>query len=501
MPGRFARNSLFSTLAGLGTALGSLLSMVLVARILGVTATGQIAYMLWIVMLAVTFADFGIYQSLTRYLPELTAKDEGETAWRLAAYLLRPALVFAGLGAAAFVYRALTARADGPIAPNGWWLIGLLFMLQLISSFGLGLLRGMQHFDAAAKLTLASLVLQALAVFAGALLAGVDGALLGYCFGNMLPIIVIARLVGRSPLISRELRARVIKFALFSWAGALTLTLVWSRLELFFLQRYLGSEAVALFTVGLTLANLASQGPLLLTGGLLAHFSENYGRHNIERMQDAYSTATRVMAFILFPTCLGLAAVVPLLLPMVFGPNFAPAVPAASVLAAGAAIGAAGSVGSQMIYAHERSDFIFASGLVGAALSVAAGFLIIPVYGLMGAALARVAIHGIMFALGSWFIMRRLSLRLPAAALAKLLLSALICALAGYLCTVSLANPLMALPAAVVAGTIAYMASVRALGALPSHDIARLRGLTVRLPGIARGPMASLFTFLAPRGA
>ena len=31
-----------------------------------------------------------------------------------------------------------------------------------------------------------------------------------------------------------------------------------------------------------------------------------------------------------------------------------------------AAIGATGSVGSQMIYAHDRSDFIFASGLVGA---------------------------------------------------------------------------------------------------------------------------------------
>jgi O-antigen/teichoic acid export membrane protein len=502
MSERFARNSLFSTLAGLATALGSFLSMVVVARLLGPTGTGIIAYAIWLATLAVTLADFGLYQTLTRYLPDLTARGDEASASNLAAYLLRPCLALAALGALAFAW--LGYAADGP-APGTtariWWSIGLLFTLQLVSSFGLGFLRGMQRFDTAAKLTLASLLLQLAAVAAGALLDGVEGALLGYCAGSILPLVVVLRIAAQPARIDRDLLRRTMRFALFSWAGALTMALIWSRLEIFFLQRYQGSEAVALFTVGFTFANLASQGPLLLTGGLLPYFSESYGNRSSERMQSAYATATRVMAFLLFPACLGLAAILPALLPLVYGPAFSSAVPVASVLVAGAAIGATGSVGSQMIYAHERSDFIFACGLVGAALSVAAGFLVVPAYGMMGAALARTCVHAVMVGWGSWFIMRRLGCPMPLVELGKLLAAALLCAAAARLCVDLVSSPAVSLPLAIGSAAIVYGASVRMLGALPAHDVGRLQALTGRLAGRARGPMEGLLGLLAPKGA
>lgn len=499
---RFARNSLFSTLAGLATALGSFLSMVIVARLLGPAGTGTIAYALWLAILAVTFADFGIFQTLTRYLPELTAEGDDRTARDLAAWLLRPFLAFAVLGAALFAWLGTTAAGPVPDSPARiWWLIGLLFTLQLLASFGIGLLRGMQRFDAAARLTLASLAMQLAAVAVGAALDGVEGALFGYCAGSLLPLGALLGALPRRAAVDPALRRRVLRFALFSWAGALTLAMVWSRLEIFFLQRYFGAETVALFTVGFTFANLASQGPLLLTGGLLAFFSEAYGQRRTDRIHSAYATATRLMAFLLLPACLGLAAILPALLPLVYGPAYAAAVPAASVLVAGAAIGATGSVGSQMIYAHDRSDFIFASGLVGAALTVLAGFLVVPHFGLMGAALARTAIHAVMLGLGAWFITRRFGCPMPLRALGKLLLAALLCAGAASLCIHLVRDPVAALVLAVGSGAAVYLAAVRALGALPESDIDRLRSLASRIPGLARGPMAGLLTLIAPRKA
>lgn len=500
MSERFARNSLFSTLAGLGTALSGFLSMVIVARLLGPGGTGTIAFALWVVSLAVTCADFGIHQTLTRYLPQLTAKGDDTVAWSLAAFLLRPGLILTTLGAAAFIWYGHSSAGEAASDRQLWWIVALLFALQSLTSFGIGLLRGMQRFDRAAKLTLISLLLQLAAVSAGAYWGGIAGALLGYCAGSILPIVAIARLIGRPARIADDLRRRMWRFALFSWAGALTLTLVWSRLEIFFLERYHGMEAVALFTVGLTFAMLAAQGPLLLTGGLLAHFSESHALRDRAYLQSVYATATRVMAFILLPSCFGLAAILPVVLPAVYGSAFAAAVPVAGILVAGAAIGATGSVGSQIIYAQERSDFIFLSGLVGAVLSLAAGFLIVPGYGMLGAALARIAIHAVMFVLGSWFILRRLHLELPFVALAKLVLSALLSAAAAYLCTYAIANPVLAVAAAVTAGAAVYLAVVRGLGALPAHDIARLTSLTRRLPGMARGPVTGLFSLLAPRG-
>lgn len=502
MSSRFARNSLFSTLGGLATALGSFLSMVIVARLLGPSGTGTIAYALWLATLAVTIADFGIVQTLTRYLPELTAEGDDRTARDLAAALLRPCLALAILGAVLFGWLGTGAAGPTPDSPTHiWWLIGLLFTLQFVASFGLGLLRGLQRFDTAAKLTVLSFLLQLAAVAAGALADGVEGALFGYCAGSLLPIGAIVAALPRRHAVDPGLRRRVLRFALFSWAGALTVAFVWSRLEVFFLQRSFGAEAVALYTIGFTFSNLASQGPLLLTGGLLAYFSENFGQRRTDRIGIAYTTATRLMAFLLLPACFGLAAILPALLPLVYGQAYAPAVPAACVLVAGAAIGATGSVGSQMIYAHDRSDFIFASGLVGAVLTILSGFLVIPQFGLMGAAVARTAIHAVMLGLGAWFITRRFGYPMPMRELCRLLVAALLCAGAASLCIHLVRDPRSALVLAVASGAVVYIAAVRALGALPQSDIERLRRLLGRIPVLVRGPMSGLLTLLAPRRA
>lgn len=298
------------------------------------------------------------------------------------------------------------------------------------------------------------------------------------------------------------LRRRILRFALYSWAAALTASLVWSRLEVFFLQRYQGAEAVAMFTVGFTFSNLASQGPLLLTGGLLPYFAESFGHRSTERMQRAYLTATRLMAFLLFPMCLGLAAIIPALLPLVYGPAYAEAVPVAAILIAGAAVGAAGSVGSQMIYACERSDVIFVAGLGGAILSVAAGFLIVPRFGMIGAALARGAIHALMVAAGLWFIRYRLRCPVPFGSLARLLVAALLCALAARACLALIPSPVLGLAMAVPLGAAIYGAAVRALGALPAEDARRLRNLLAgRMPDALRRPMDGLIILLAPGAA
>lgn len=502
MSGRFARNSAYGTLAGLGTALGSFLSMVIVARMLGPAGTGTVAYALWIVTLAATFADIGLTQTLARYVPELTAAGDGDAAAAMAATLLRIGALAAIFGSAAFVLGGFAAVREGAILQGSdWWWVGLLFLLQFASALGLATLRGFQRFDIAAKLTLGSLALQLTAVTIGGLLHGVPGILAGYCAGSLLPIgAALIHAAGR-PRIAAVLRRRILRFAVYSWAGALTLSLVWSRVEIYFLERYWGGEAVALFTIGFTFSNLASQGPLLLTGGLLPYFAASRGRSGIGQMHEVYATATRVMAFLLFPACFGLAAILPALLPLVYGPSFAEAVPVGCILVAGAAIGASGAVGSHLIYAHERSDFIFLSGAVGAALTLAAGFLVTPVFGMIGAALARVAIHAFMVAYGTWFVSRRLNCPTPLASLAKLLLAATLASLVAFAIVRTVHAPLVALPLAIAAAAIVYAASVRTLQALPAQDVVRLRTLAGRLPRPARGPTDGLLALLAPRTA
>jgi O-antigen/teichoic acid export membrane protein len=494
MSTRFVRNSVFSTIAGIVAALGGFFTSVIVARTLGVDGSGAVALALWIATLVATFADLGVGASLMRYLPELTARNSTDQARRLTAFLFRPLLLASLIALAGFIFYAAFLWASKPPSEiNGsigsQWraqpficlLIGMFCTLQALSGAATGYLRGMQRFDRAASLTIVVVFLTVGAVALGSIRFGLTGALGGYCIGSLVPAIFALSLVHRDARISDELRRRVTRYARYSWAGSLASTFVWSRLEIFFLDRTWGSDAVGLFSVALTFSNLAVQGPMLLTGGLLAYFSEGFGRNAIDEMRNGYASVTRIMGFLAFPACFGLAAIMPTVLPLIYGPAFAGAVPAAMVLVIASSFTAVASVGSSLVNGFDRSDFIFVSGGIGAVLSVLAGFTLIPMFGVMGASCGRAAIQITMMALGTWFIVRRLHCRTPLHDLARLLAAATVCALAARGCLI-LVGGVMALPVSILVGAIVYIVIVRILQVIPKSDVARLKSLCQRFP-------------------
>ena len=91
-PDQFSRNSAYGTIAGLCTAIGSVLANVIVAHMLGVEGTGVIVFALWMAMLAAAVTDLGAQATLARYLPELTLAGRAADGDRLTA-LLRSALL------------------------------------------------------------------------------------------------------------------------------------------------------------------------------------------------------------------------------------------------------------------------------------------------------------------------------------------------------------------------------------------------------------------------
>ena len=501
--GQFAWNSAFGTVAGLLSAVSSVAASVIVAHALGVEETGVVAFTLWVATLVAAVVDFGIQASLARYLPELTAAGRVDEAHRLAGALWRWLGLTCCLAIAGFVGWAWWSWQSGAISGMDavmWSLVGLLCAVQALAGFTNGVLRGLQRFERVALLTIISLVCQLGGVALGSIDYGANGAIAGYCVGSLVPAVLSLRYALPSRPPSREIRARVRRYALYAWAAALSSTFVWSRAELFFLQRSTGSAAVGLFTVAVTLANLASQGPMLLTAGLLPYFAQSFGTGAVEKMREGYITGTRVLAFLVLPACFGLAALLPALLPLMYGEAFADAVPAASVLVLAAGIGAISSVGTSIVMAMDRSDFAFVSGLVAAVLAVAAGLTVIPAFGLMGAVWTRAAIQLVAVVMGSGFIFWRLAFPLPLFDLGRLLLSASLCGLAARSCVALIPGP-VSVVLAVAIGAVTYALSVRVLHALHPADAERLRMLCHRLParfGVVGDLAAGL---LIPAGA
>jgi O-antigen/teichoic acid export membrane protein len=498
---------MFGTLAGISTTLGNFLSSLIVARLLGVDQAGTVAFAIWIVGLGTTMIGVGLPFTLARYMPELTARTDAEQAHGLAASLFRPFLAIAMLPTIAFCAYAVWLAFANPVAaanagrtlqpladPVICLLIGLNCTTLALADYARSYLRGLHAFGRVAQLTTTSGLGQIVALCVGSAVFGVRGAVAAYLIASLLPILVLTDLRGHRASPPKELTHRIARYARFRWASELLGFFVWSRMELFFLQIAWGVQAVGLFTVGLTLSNLAVQGPLMLTWALLPHFSEQHGRQDIASMRRVYATGTRLLAFLVFPACFGLAAVLPTLVPLLYGSAFAGSIPSAQVLVCAASISAVSAVGTNLVWALERSDIDFYAGVVGATLAVIGGLLLIGPFGELGAAFSRSVTQLAAVSVSSWFLTSRLGFAIPFRALLRLLASALLCGAAAHLCLM-LIGGIAGLTLAIIIGAVVYFTAVRTLVALPKEDLERLRTALRATPWpIAQtaGPLASL---------
>jgi O-antigen/teichoic acid export membrane protein len=481
-------------LAGFCLTAGSFVSTLIIARLLGVEKAGVIAYAVWLVAFIIPIFDLGLSSTVARYVPALVGSGSEPEAKRLAVILFRVLLFSLAIAAVVLLVigtrpeisrwiwsgfhsgevHSATQAGDRPLLL--WALLAAWVSMQGIGTFAYAYLRGVHKFGLTALLAVLGFTLQVVAVSVGALKYGVEGAIFGYVLGQIPAAAASLRLVFGSGHVPEDLRIRVLRYIRYAWAGNVAIAFVWSRIEVFFLERSWGSEAIGIFSAALALSTLAVQGPMLLTTGLLPHLSQQAGRKDTASLQQTFATGTRIMAFLVFPCCLGAAAIMPALLPFLYGASFAPASMPAIILLAASAISAPSVVATNLVYAVERSDFIFQSGLIGATLSILAGLLLVPALGPVGAAGSRAFVQIAMVILAGWFVTTRLDCKIPFRSLARLLAAAL---LSSGIAAIAIAivpgtkGILIAVPSAAVV----YFLAVWLLNALPREDIERLMAL------------------------
>lgn len=495
-----ARNSAFNTIAGLTAAATALLTAVLIARTLGPEGAGVVAFAVWVAYMGVTIGDPGVTTTLIRYLPELRARGQHTLVSTIASALVRvlmAALTVTVLGlAAGLIY--LNGSGTSAMSGQAWLIAGLLILVNGLGAAFMAYLKGLQQFDEVAALTLKSGALQLIVVTAGVLLLGVPGALLGYVAASILPAALSFQLVRAPPSIPDEFKVRVLRFAPLSWAIMIVSGPVWYRAELFFLQLYWGMESVGLFSVGIALAGVATLLPTLMTGAVLPHFGGLIGRDAIDEMKSTYRQATRLISLVVFPTCFGMAAVAPALVPLLYGGQFEAAIPAAMIVTAGSAIVFAAGVNANVLLSFERGKLLLVSNLIGLAIMVVAGLIVIPAYGMVGAALSRVAVQTIVVGIELWLVVRLFGFAAPVIDVIKTAAAAALCAAAAYGC-VRFIGGATSLLIAVPAGAAVYFASIRELGVLRPSDLGMLERATAPLPKLVRTPLLQCIRFMVPR--
>lgn len=475
MPEAFARNTLLGFSSGAAVALAGFIGSAVAARLLGPDGMGVIAYAAWCVTVATTIAGLGIGMVQQRFIASLRAEGKDDEAEGLVGATARLAIL-AGVVGSLLLFCWLhwfgSSAIEIPSEAPRFVLIALIlawFMCWRMADVYLNYLKGEQRFGEFARLSSFSAVTKLVVMGLGAWLFGVAGALAGYIAGYVFPASRIWQLLRTKPIVGRQIRRHVMRFALASWTAAVISGLAFGRTEIVFLERYADIVAVGLFAAAAMLTDTMMLLTPLLLSALLPYFSEQQGLGAHDHLRHLYRRATGLVALLVVPLSFAIAAGAPVLVPLLFGAEFADAAPVASVLLIAAALCLPGAVTANLIYSTGKIGLLLVSNAVGLAGTIALGFILIPRFGLMGAAFSRAIVLISVVAIETWYVTRRLGFAPPYRALGAITLAAAIQASVVYV-LVTVFGGIVSLMLAIPASIVVYAVALRVLAVLPMVD-------------------------------
>ncbi|MGO4438101.1 lipopolysaccharide biosynthesis protein [Rhizobium sp. RAF56] len=497
-------NSALNAAAGLTLLATGFACSIIAARLLGPEASGIIAFSLWLVTTGALVAEFGTGVTLLRLLPELKAKGfSPEDRRGFASYLMQPTIVSTILllaGYTAYYWEAERLHWAGD-APAVLVVTGLLFLTQSLGIYTKNYLIGEQRLSAFFRLTVASSLLQLAAVLSGALLFGVTGALAGYVAGGLPMFLYSLGVAAARKRACGVGLGYLVHSSLILSVEFINSSIFLNRIELVFLQKYWGVEAVGFYAVGLSIANLALQLPVQLSGSLLPYYSEQIHSHATGRLPvSVFEGVVRSLSYITLPMSFGLAAIASELVVAIFGKPFEPSGNMVALLALTAAPYVLMQISTQYLYSIGRITDRTVIGVLASVIMVVGCFAAVPLYGGEGAALVRLVAFTVMCAAIVWRMEFEGSMRGMLVTILKVGAAAALCAASAY-AFVHVVPGRLGLVGGILAGALTYLAALRLFGAVPPQDIAVLQQIAGRLPKRAHPFAIHALDLLAPRRA
>lgn len=487
------RASLISLAATTVSLVAGFASNIIAARLLGPSGSGMVAYAIWIATTASAVADMGLPQTLLRSGGiETTQGDD----WRgLVGSALRAFVrSVAGVAAVLLIYALFASHRDGT---TSWIWIGTaaLFVSYAFGAFSTAVARGRHRFGQTAVSTLIGGLFQVPLVFLGAWLWGPAGALLGHVARYLPQAARIPGYLGGPP---RSLTPDMRRYGRWMWLSDLIEIFVLSRIEFLFLGVFFASREIGLFAAGLTLAGLVEQMALQISPALIVGFGPASAQSDREALERDYRRVMRLVALAALPISLGGAAIMPDLLPLLFGPAFQPAVTASMLVMAAVWLPALGVIPWGLIGAAGRSGMLLRIQAASGAITILSLLAIVPWAGIEGAAASRGVVNLLSFALLAWAVTRYVGPRPPIAALAKTIAAALLCAGAAS-APIALFDGVGAVVLGVLSGGLAYAIALRLFRVVEIGDAALAHDLAGRLPQAFRPAFSGLVVALTPR--
>jgi lipopolysaccharide exporter len=216
------------------------------------------------------------------------------------------------------------------------------------------------------------------------------------------------------PRITLSAWRELASFSFWTWLLSIV-GLVRDRTDSFFIGRVLDARAVGMFAVATEIASLPSTEFVIPLGtATFAGFSA--AKHAGGDMGETYLRVVGVVALLTVPAGFGISLLADPVVRLALGPNWLQAVPVMQVAAVIATSTVFGIISSSLFSAHAYLSVLFRVALVSMLLRVGLLVMLVPSYGIMGAALASGV--GAAFEYGTYVVLTCRRFTIPMACFA-----------------------------------------------------------------------------------
>lgn len=360
----------WTTISNVVSSVIQFAQIVVLARILPPSDFGLMAMVLVVLSVAQTYTDVGISNALIQQRD--TTHDQLSSLYWLNIFV-GFFLFAAAVGSTPFVvvlYRE----------PRLYLLLPISAVVLLIGALGTQfqtLLQKTLQFRSIALIDITKTLIAATVAICAALSGlGVYSLVFGSIVGSFISSLLLMSIGWRQwrPILRFQLidLRGYFRFGLFQ-VGERTVFLIYSKLDQVLIGALFGAEILGYYSLAWNLVFL----PWKRINRTFTHVAfPIFSRvEDSERLKRGYMTMVRIVSVIGAPVALGCAATAPLMVPLVYGPQWAPAIPLVQVLSGVGLLNAISTPIAVLLLSRGRADLEFWWTLTVAALQVPAIYL------------------------------------------------------------------------------------------------------------------------------
>jgi len=437
--------------------------------------------------LASTFSlltGIGLPTALTKFASENLGKNQREEATAVQKTVTRAVLMLsiAGFAVAAFSSELLSQYFwnTSAYAPLIVLMLTYAFLFNIVTICN-STLQALYLFGKMAMVTIMFIISsRTVAAVLAMLHMGVQGVLIGYITGSSIALAAaIAFMRGKLLQIKNNAPLKpLLHFSLPLFLSSLTLLVLnWADIVII-ASMTLNYSLAGIYYIAVNSVSVLSILWIPITTTIFPSLSARHGLKNPQGISSILKTTSRYLAYIIFPSCLGLAAIAPTALSFFYGSSYAPGATPLSILSIATIIIALYSLFTTTLTAIGKTDQILKINTISALSSIIMLLALVPFFEATGAALARLATQVISLILATYALRREVEVQLDREALWKSALAstATVPFLIAIESTLSVKLPtIQTLAIEVITAAGIYALSLYTLKALNSQDFELLR--------------------------